>query len=286
MKETWKVYKKNDKTIISEEFPSIYTMLERLKSRPNNKGMKGNDSSRRVENSGSWQGTKTYEEAEVLITEGYTEILDKIKLGINKASKNVLKDSPKSRVIASVDGSTPNIPNYLLGLPNTMNKRQMCPQKIKTIRIIYCPDSNAGTEGSSFIEAGIAMLSAIRIIEKSGIFIKLDVSVYLGCAGNTTCVGMVKMKDYKDRLDIQKLCFPVANPAFLRRFGFKFIETIPPLDTDAFSGGYGRCPDYDTFVKTLDPPKNTVILTLGLIKNDLQNNPEKIIEFINKKIYE
>ena len=37
------------------------------------------------------------------------------------------------------------------------------------------------------------------------------------------------MKDYREHLDLQKLCFPVAHPSMFRRLGFKWLETVEGL---------------------------------------------------------
>ena len=48
------------------------------------------------------------------------------------------------------------------------------------------------------------------------------------------------VKSYAEHLDLQKLTFPVAHPSMFRRFGFKWLETVPTLTESRFSMGYGR----------------------------------------------
>lgn len=280
----FQVFEKDKKRIIQEYFPSIHLMLECLDSRKNNNVMRDEHSSTE-KGSGEWTGTRSYEEATDLIVKGYVDILDKLTLGINQAIKSI-KDSTitKSQLIEDVQGATPIVPNYILGLPNTMSYRQPTVKKIKTINILYSPTENCGSEKDDFIDAGVAILSAIRAIEKGHISIKLD-CLFCDCdVLGESVFGIVRLKDYKDRLDLQKLCFPLAHPSMLRRFGFKFLETVPELSDTDFRDGYGSTPDLEKLEKYLSVPNNTVILNLRLVKYKLNNDPIKVIKYINDKL--
>lgn len=39
--------------------------------------------------------------------------------------------------------------------------------------------------------------------------------------GNETTFPTVVIKNYGQRFDLQKVCFPLAHPSMLRRIGFK-----------------------------------------------------------------
>lgn len=277
-------YEKGGVKVTQEYFSSIHHMLACLDSRENNRAMYDQHSSIERGDSG-WAGTSSYEEAVKLLTCGYTDILGRLSLGIKKAMKSLQDyDFSKSSIVEDVQGATPIVPNYLRGLPKTMSYRQPVSKKVKTINIVYAPTANCGTGAEEFIEAGIALLSAIRAIEKSNIAIKLDCMFKNSYADGEAVIGSVRIKNYRDRLDLQKLCFPIAHPSMLRRIGFKFLETVPGLTNRGFANGYGCSPDMDKLTNYLKLQDSTVLLNFYLVHNKLNCDPKKIIEYINEKV--
>lgn len=277
-------YEKGGVKVTQEYFSSIHHMLACLDSRKNNQAMHDQHSSTERGDS-EWAGTSSYDEAVKLLTCGYTDILGRLSLGIKKAMKSLQDyDFSKSSIIEDVQGAAPIVPNYLRGLPKTMSYRQPISKKVKTINIVYAPTANCGTGAEEFIEAGIALLSAIRAIEKSNIAIKLDCMFNNSYEGREAVIGSVRIKNYRDRLDLQKLCFPIAHPSMLRRIGFKFLETVPGLTNRGFASGYGRSPDMSELTNYLKLQDNTVLLNFYLVHNELGCDPKKIIEYINEKV--
>lgn len=277
-------YEKGGVKVTQEYFSSIHHMLACLDSRKNNQAMHDQHSSTERGDS-EWAGTSSYDEAVKLLTCGYTDILGRLSLGIKKAMKSLQDyDFSKSSIIEDVQGAAPIVPNYLRGLPKTMSYRQPISKKVKTINIVYAPTANCGTGAEEFIEAGIALLSAIRAIEKSNIAIKLDCMFKNSYGGREAVIGSVQIKNYRDRLDLQKLCFPIAHPSMLRRIGFKFLETVPGLTNRGFASGYGRSPDMSELTNYLKLQDNTVLLNFYLVHNELGCDPKKIIEYINEKV--
>lgn len=278
------IYNKGGMRVVHEYFPSIHQMLKVLDSRPNNEVMAHEHSSTDTGNP-EWAGTKTYHEAVELLTGGYTAILNRLRLNIDKAVK-ALNNFPtrRSAIIEDVQGASPIIPNYLIGLPNAMSYRQPVVRKKKTINIIYCPCENCGADPEEFIQAGVAVLSAIRVIEKSNISIRLDCMFSDSICNDEAVIGTVRIKNYGDRLDLQKLCFPLANAAMLRRIGFKYLETAPDMLESGFSFGYGKTPKLYKLEEFLKLPDSTVLINMGLVNGELEHDPKKVIEYINKKV--
>ena len=257
-------------------------MLECFRRRGNNEVMRETHKSQSPERDYSWYGTSSYEEAVRLFREGYTEILPRVRLEYKK-NVNVLSEKlsiSKSRPIDSFCGGIPNVPNMLLGLPKTMLNRDSIVRRIKTIDIVYSLVGPGCVSPERFVKAGIALLSAIELIEKSRTQIKLISCVDSSYVGNEAIIGTVVVKEYADRLDIQKLCFPLAHPSMLRRIGFKFTETVPGM-TRNFTRGYGIAMEYSQFCSLYKRKPQTVLLTLDLIMS-FRNNVEKLINFIEE----
>lgn len=223
------------RNIIIENFSSINEMLSILNTRENNSIMKYEDSSKT--NSYSFTKTNSYEEAEKLITIGYTDILDEIKMRLKiEASSNDSKPIQKNDKF----GYIPNVPNSIMNLPNSMINTKRIPRKINTINLIYAPVSNCGTDKEIFIKNGIKILNIINNLEKNNIRVKLSIALFYGESSEEITLATVNVKNYQENLNLQKLCFPIAHPSMLRRFGFKWLETTPEITEYSWNRGYGR----------------------------------------------
>ena len=222
--------------LIQEHFNSISEMLNVICSRPNNDVMKNEHYSQEKD---AFYGTKTWEDAVELYQYGYTEVLEEIKKGTT-AVTGTLVPVQRNKIVNDVIGYAPHVPNAILGLPNSMIGMKKVPQKVKTVSIVYKMGANAMEHKKTFTKAGIALLSAINMLELSGIRVSLKLCFECAEAVNEFTFATVKLKDYREHLDIQKLCFPVAHVSMFRRFGFKWLETCQGLKCPNWRGGYGR----------------------------------------------
>lgn len=225
--------------VVKEHFDSIHQLLAVLEERPNNSEM--SDRHESTGNGKAFTGTKNWEEAVNLFENGYTEVLDKIKDGILK-NFNATRIENRRHVRTGVVGYVPHVPNAILNLPNSMIYTEQQTQKVKAISIYYAPTDNCETSTQTFINSGIAMLSAINSLEKSGIRVNLNIVFFNGSnsMGTEYTFATVKVKDYREHIDILKLCFPVVHPSLFRRFGFKWLETSPDIKRNGWSSAYGH----------------------------------------------
>lgn len=256
--------------IIRENFNSIQEMLKVLNERENNKVMRNEFSSQgKDDGPNGWYMTKSYEEAENLITNGYTEILDEIKDGIKFDATENSKIVPENNVF----GYVPNVPNAMMNLPKSMIYAKRIPRKINTVDLVYCPVGAGFTKAQEFIDNGIKVLNVINSLEKNNIRVSLKVALKCSEAGNEMTLATVTLKNFKEKLNLQKICFPIAHPSMLRRFGFKWLETTPELTDHCWTNGYGR-------TTTNYPETKEIIFGLNEIKN--LNGEEIINRFIKR----
>ena len=177
------------------------------------------------------------------------------------------------------------MPNAILNLPDSMINIERHPQKQKTLDIIYSMGANCGEDAQLFIDAGVVLLTAIKILEINRISVRLKVGFMLGTedysgkSGEITC-PTVLVKDYGQRADLQKLCFPLAHPSMFRRFGFKWLETTPGITSKAWQCGYGyACEDdvgsrWDDCIKELNfSPKEKMIKAQDIRKMNFELKP-------------
>lgn len=226
--------------IIREHFDSIHQMLSVIEGRSNNSIMADKHASEK--SSKSFTGTNSFSEAKNLFQYGYTDVLDKIKAGTTKTNPTQIQN--RRRVSTGVVGYAPHVPNAIMGLPNSMIQTNSQPQKIKAISIVYDITENCGTKAQEFIDSGIAVLNVVNNLELQGVRVSLKIMFFCaqsqsGEAHDEEAFGTVTVKDYREHMDIRKLCFPIAHPSMFRRFGFKWIETVPELKSSEWNWGYG-----------------------------------------------
>lgn len=265
--------------IIKEHFKSIDEMIRTIESRPNNDVMHNSNSSQ----SGSYNFTKTdsYEEAKRLYQFGYKEILPNVKRGI-KNQVNVTSSVNRRQVTTNVIGYAPHVPNAILGLPNSMIMTHKQPQKMKVISICYCITENCGTDAEEFIRSGISVLGVINSLELQGVRVRLRIAFYCAKCDDELTFGTVDLKDYREHLDLQKLCFPVAHPSMFRRIGFKWLETCQGLKNYSWRGGYGQQIRDEQMIKKHFIDENEVFLNLSKTRK-FDYDVDKIINSFNLK---
>ena len=256
--------------LITESFDSLYELLYEVDTRPKNAVMQECNSSHKA--NFDFTGTHSYEEAEKLAKYGYTELLPKIREGMKSCSKKIEKKVIKKECCLPQNmpvGYIPNVPNMLLGRPDSMINVIRTPQKVKVIEIIYIMDGNCDTDKQLWIDTGAIILEAIKFIERANIRIKLSVCMFFARSGNEVAISTVKIKDFGDKLDLQKVCFPMAHPSMFRRIGFRWLETHPDIKEDGWRFGYGRSmseegTELTEFIKT---PVHSYSISAHQIKN-------------------
>lgn len=264
--------------IIRENFESIHQLLTAIKSRPNNQIMKSGHSSE----IGDYNFTKTnnFQEAEELFKTGYTEILPQIKTGLDKNIETMNVEN-RRRIKTGVFGYAPHVPNAILGLPNSMILTESQPQKVKTISIVVEICENWTVKAEEFIKSGIAALSVINTLELKGYRVALKVAFFSAKEGNEYAFATVKVKDYREHMDLQKLCFPLAHPSMFRRFGFKWLETCSGLTNSSWMYGYGHQINENSKVRKEFLEENEFFINLKVTK-ECNYDPNKIIERLLK----
>lgn len=267
--------------IVEEHFASIHQLLSVINSRPNNSEMYGRDSSEA--NGKDFSGTKNFKEAVELFQYGYTDVLDKIKSGIVSNAKTHATEQ-RRHIRNGIVGYAPNVPNAIQGLPNSMIYTEKQVQKTKAITIYYSMCENCMYPKEKMIDSGITVLSAVNMLERSGVRVKLEVVFFDGANDDDTegTFASVAVKDFREHMDVQKLCFPVVHPSMFRRFGFKWLETTPNLKCSGWKIGYGHNSDEVIEIAKKNMKNGEIFITLRDTEKALYN-PEKLIENLGIK---
>lgn len=248
------------KNIIYERFDSIHNLLNTINSRPNNEIMK-NKTDSQIKNSTGFFGTPTYDKAYELLVNGWDDPLNEIKKEVG--SINYSGMGYKTRPQNAVVGYIPNVPNALQNLPQSMITINRIPQKVRAISIYYSNTADALIPTKEFVKNGIKLLNLVNSLESAGVRVNLYSVLFYAEKENDFTFVPVKIKDYRDKLDLKKICFPIAHASWLRRIGFKWLETCKGLTCKRWCSGYGI-----PISETSDHQKHVKILKNRKILND------------------
>lgn len=270
------------KKVIKEVFDTYSGLLDTLNSRPNNQIMQNKHASHDTgRNSKEFTGLDNYTQAEKMLTTGYLDVLSKLEKSVEnqqkisaKFTENIKRPRPKN----SVMGYVPNVPAALLNLPEAMVNTTRVPQKRKTLSVLYSIGGNCDRDTDYFINAGTALLSAIDIVERSGITTRLEVGFFTAKYNNEYTFPTLKIKDYNERYSLQKISFPLVHPSMFRRIGFKWLESTPDIKETGFNFAYGSTPSLDSLTEAVKPPQNTYLLDAGWICDVANNDVGRILQ--------
>lgn len=239
--------------LVREEFGSFDQLLETLKRRPNNPKMQGQRLS--MSGSQSFTGTKSYSEAVKMLGTGYLDVIPKMQRNLKEQAKlnaKYVETVEHPRPHNAVVGFIPNVPASLLNLPESMISNNRKPMKRKTLHIHYVVSGSCSRDSSYFIDAGTALLSAVDIIERSGIQTKIDLCFFASKVNREFPFPTICIKNYGERFSIQKVSFPLVHTSMFRRIGFKWIETTPDTQ-ESYSRGYGMPPSHEEIEEATRP---------------------------------
>lgn len=268
---------------IVEKFDSINQFMTAISTREENSAMKGCGHSK--SGSEDFTGTKSWEEACEQLKEGWKKPLSEIKkeFGQFKVKSNV--SASRQRVTTGVVGYAPLVPNAIRGLPNSMITAERIPQKVKAVSIVYNVNVHCGWTPDQLIKCGIAVLKIVNQLELQGYRVKLSVEVFSSCNDSDHLRCLVSVKDWRQPIDLKKLCFPLVSPSMFRRMGFRWLETVPNMTNDGFRSGYGSpiCGE-NQYQKDLERAKeykvigeNDYFLSAYMIKEN-RHDVKKIME--------
>jgi hypothetical protein len=219
-----------------EHFKTIYEFESTLASRPINKYFDIERGSSQTNT--SWTQTESYEEADNLLLNGWNAKIDELKGTLEKFSRKVVV---QQRITENnVVGFMPNVPRAIKGYPDSMlSHREVNKTETRnTIHIIYSMSANCTVGGNQLLQAGLAILKIAMILDKSNIRTKIDLVPFESYESGDYIACTVGIKDYRQSFNFSKMAYPIANPSFFRRHGFRYLETLSG-ELGKWVSGYG-----------------------------------------------
>lgn len=221
------------------EYNSLAEFYEYIMETPINETFKGYELSSKK---GGYDFTYThsFDEAVSLFKNGWKDMSEKLTQ-ILKVEMGNMEKIMVSKNVASVQGYQPIVPLYLNGIPANMVSRQMQPMKQKIITINKSVTYSGRTTIEQIVEQSIKALSIVKKIENQNY--RCNLNIVLGTeVAYKAYVIRIRIKSANERLNVNKVSFPLVHPSMLRRLFFRFIEVYPTVPYD-FRLGYGKPTD-------------------------------------------
>jgi len=179
--------------------------------------------------------TTDFDEAMRLCRFGWHEGFGGLVAMVEKVKRRLdLKIDP-NRTFHDYVGFAPDVKAYLEGSPLTMINKPVVHKPLVTI---YMNTSYAGNERTERIYSrGAVVLAAAEALELMSFMVDLRL-FEMSFVDKDIHFSEYRLKRPDERVNMQKLYFPLCHPAWVRRLNFRLIETSPNM-TDAWAGSYG-----------------------------------------------
>lgn len=228
-------YQTREVTLIQEQFDSFEELLRTCDKRKNNGGY-----NRNYRDDETFIGVNTYEEAANMLRYGYAPNIQEVRTKINKTINTV---TSKNGIAFRNDvvGFAPNVPNAIMGVPQSMISMKRVPKRAKVIHMIV----DIGVLGKKTAEQvnswGIKLIEKIISLEMSGYRIRLE---YLKCISNDQnnnyFLVRVLMKNEFNPFDLKRMSFPLSHVAMQRAIVWDWLERIPDERAKRYFYSYGQ----------------------------------------------
>ena len=275
----YRFYEKNGYKVMYYRFDSIYEFTEYLTSTPIKRNIFSSPDS--IDDNYSFTQTRSFDEAIELIKYGYHENFDKLVDLKLKLEKYIKMSKKNNRQFNDYVGYVPDVKSYLEGSPLSMlNKVNQVRKKID----VYVNTSYyGGTSKEAIFNRGAIVLTLVEILESLGYSVDLHL-FEMSRVGDEIHFSDFILKTETERMNIQKLYFPLCHPSWIRRLNFRLIEVTPDI-TRGWANGYGRPSDLDEMKKIIDLNKNDIIIPtideLNINGYDIIDDTNRLFEYIN-----
>jgi len=216
---------------------------------------------RHESSSGSWTGTRTFEDAIDLANNGWPEGRKQIEIYTKEYTKLWQRFFPQqdfgSEMRQQESGSIIIMDEFLKGSPDCMldfNPNEESDDKLKGSklqRMIINACCNCHISIEAIYQRGALLAALVNSMELSGFNVEIVVVWQVDSGGgwgreskNQQLRYTLTLKKFQDFLDTDTLAFTLAHPSMLRRLIFTLIEQEPKRYVDNYVySGYGTTTD-------------------------------------------
>ena len=225
-------------TVYHFDFSSLSEFLDYLETAPLSRTFEGKEASKRD----NFDLLKTHSLEEAIQMCRYGGGMDTDDFySLEQCIKRELDmtfDTP--RAYNDYVGFAPDVPSYLLGRPLNMINKPNPPRK--RLRVYMNTSYNSTVKLEQIMHRGACVMTAIDVLEMLHYSVELWL-FEMSCTENND--GTIDVhhsefcaKTYGERLNVQKLFFPLCHPSWIRRLNFRLIELTPDISYH-WPGNYG-----------------------------------------------
>lgn len=260
--------------LVCREFTGLDEFYKYICETPISDSFKGRSLSS-VNNTLSFTGTKSFEEAVDMFKHGWDSGVKKIQIALKGLPTSETTNFVQ-KTLYDVSGFQCSVPRYLQGIPTNMINSKKTAVKQKVITLNKIVNYTAMYKSDEIIKWGAETIRVIEAIERKGYRVKLNIVISNRCYSEVEIVR-IPVKKPNERLNLSKLAFPLAHTSMFRRLGFRYIE-VSPTCSKSWRSGYGISHDEYEVKHVLDTLniKNEIVLPKYLSDSD------KIVEKITK----
>ena len=277
----YKYYRKGNTNIMEYDFDSITEFLNYIENTPVSSSFDG----RRLaseDNDYGFTKTRSLDQAKEYVKYGYHEDFEKLVDLKFSLEKYIKMNKTKGQQYNWYVGYAPDVKAYLEGNPLSMLDKQN--PKRKHIDIYYNSAILGDVSTEEIFNRGAVTLCLVEILENMGFSVDLNVFTMSASDGQIH-YAKFNLKNNSERMNIQKLYFPLCHPSFLRRLVFKLREETPDIK-EGWTDGYGRtCDDY-TIRKVINLKDNDIVICqpdeMGVRGRDIIDDANAMFDYINK----
>lgn len=276
----YKYYKQDEFDIMYYRFDSITEYLEHLENSPIDKTKFPKCES--ITNDYEFTKTHSYEEAVELCKYGYHEKYNELinlKLQLEKYIKITFS---KNMQYNDYIGYVPDVKAYLEGNPLSMLNK-INPLK-KKIDIYFNTSYNWFTTNDQIYNRGAITLVLVEMLENLGYSVDLHLFELVKKNSQLYYANYI-LKNECERMNIQKLYFPMCHPSWLRRLYFRCLEGTPDINA-AWGIDYGQPQGIDMARKIIDLNKNDIVISqpcnMKVMGLDIIDDANNMFDIINK----
>jgi len=275
----YKYYQKKGYNVMEYDFDSITEFIDYLDSHSIRREIFRTPHSETGEY--SFCKTRSYEEAKDFCKYGYHEDFDKIVELKHQLEKYIKMARNKTRQYNYYVGYAPDVKAYLEGSPLSMLNKEI--PKRKHIDIYYNSAILGGVSTEQIFNRGAVTLCLVEILENMGFSVGLNIFTMSSCDGQVH-YAKFNLKRSGERLNVQKLFFPLCSPSFLRRLVFRLREETPDI-TSSWYDGYGRTCEDRLIRNVIDLKPNDIVICqpeeMNVYGNDIVEDANNMFDYIN-----
>ena len=278
----YRYYDKNRYHVMEYRFDSITEFLDYIDNAPISRSFRGCSLSSETGDYGFTQ-SHSLEEAKELIKYGYHQDFEKLVELKYSLEKYIKMSRTNGKQYNYYVGYAPNVKAYLEGNPLSMFNKEY--PKRKHIDIYYNSAILGHVSTREIFNRGAITLCLVEILENMGFSVDLNVFTMSGEDDNQIHYATFNLKKNNERLNIQKLYFPLCHPSFLRRLVFKLREETPDISRE-WVNSYGRTCDDFTIRKIIDLQENDIVICqpeeMGIEGHNIIDDANAMFDYINR----